>query len=228
MQEFREALPQIRAPPSLPRARASASGGTEENCVCCSFLFYANRLRCGGQTRGEKEEGISKDDGIEGEEEEDERTAAMRGAGAAGKAAMPGHSSSAPLPLPDVMCRTRWIFPVVLSVLIVFVQTPTGNAAQRTYGEIGESSMQNTEKIQIKDKTRRVHFKMFTVKRRALARSLPPLDCCAPFHFHFVDPLKTIREVLHATERERHAIMSCDCHLGLGTFPPLSTRDGNK
>lgn len=57
----------------------------------------------------------------------------MRGA-AAGHSRPPSKASAA---LPDVLCRTRWIFPVVLSVLIVFVQTPTGNAAQRSYGEIG-------------------------------------------------------------------------------------------
>ena len=51
--------------------------------------------------------------------------------------AAPPKSSAGAVPLPDVTCRTRWIFPVVLSVLIVFVQTPTGNAAQRSYGEIG-------------------------------------------------------------------------------------------
>ena len=59
----------------------------------------------------------------------------MRGAAAAASRAS---GAGAVAPLPDVMCdRTRWIFPVVLSVLIVFVQTPTGNAAQRSYGEIG-------------------------------------------------------------------------------------------
>ena len=64
----------------------------------------------------------------------------MRGVAAAmpGRAAPPKASAGAgAAPLPEVMCRTRWIFPVVLSVLIVFVQTPTGNAAQRSYGEIG-------------------------------------------------------------------------------------------
>jgi hypothetical protein len=50
-----------------------------------------------------------------------------------------GGSSRRPGRSLDVLfCPPRWIFPVLLFVLLIFVQTPPGNAIQRSYGKIGK------------------------------------------------------------------------------------------
>ena len=61
--------------------------------------------------------------------------AAVRSGRMAGRPPRAAAAAARPLP-PPALIGPRWVFPVVISVF-VFVQTPTGNAAQRGYGEIG-------------------------------------------------------------------------------------------